>query len=308
MQFQDYYKTLGVGRNADAKEIKKAYRKLARKYHPDHNPGNKSAEEKLKEVNEAYEVLSDPDKRRKYNQFGSQWKQYEQMGGNMGDFFRQWTAGQGNGGSINVEDLFGGGNNSGFSSLFDMLFGTPGRTGNAGRGGNPFDFNNMATQPTRTETEVEISLDEAFRGTTRLISLSNGSRIEAKIPPGVKTGSKIRLAGGAGSSDIYLKVKVLAHPNFERKGDDLYVNAMVDMYTAALGGKVPVQAMGKKLNVTIPPGSSSGRRIRLTGLGMPKLKSKGERGNLYAVIQIETPKNLSDEEVNLLEQLQGLRG
>ena len=302
MQYHDYYKTLGVSRNAEQKEIKKAYRKLARQYHPDLNKDNKQAEEKFKQINEAHEVLSDPDKRKKYDQFGSQWKQYEQMGGGMDDFFRQWGGGQG---GINIEDLFGdrgGASGGNFSNFFEMLFGNQSR----GNAGNPFGTFNSTPQP-RTETEIEISLEEAFQGTTRILSMAGGSRIEAKIPVGVKTGSKIRLSGSVGGGDAYLKVKVLPHPTFERKGDDLFCTVPVNLFTAVLGGKVTVPTLEKTLHLTIPAGSSGGKRMRLTGQGMTKLQKPEERGNLYITLQIETPKNLSEEEKALFEKLKALR-
>jgi curved DNA-binding protein len=298
MQYQDYYKTLGVNKTADQKEIKKAYRNLARENHPDLNPDNKAAEERFKHISEAYEVLSDPDKRQKYDQFGSQWKQYEQMGGNnMGDFFRQ----QGGGGQVNLDDLLRGmGGGSGNSSFFDILFG--GQGGGSpfgGGGGNPF-----GGQPRqqRMNAEATITLEEAFHGTTRLLQKGDGSQIEAKIPAGVKTGSKI------GLGDVVLKITVQDHPKFERDEDNLQVTVDMDLFTAVLGGKLAIPTVDKTLNLTIPAGTSSGKRIRLKGQGMPRLKPKGERGDLYATVQVTVPKDLSDEERALFEQLQALRG
>jgi curved DNA-binding protein len=299
MQYQDYYKTLGVNKDADQKEIKKAFRKLARESHPDLHPGDKAAEERFKLLNEAHEVLSDPDKRQKYDQFGSQWKQYDQMGGgNMNDFFRQYAGGQG-GQQVNLDDLLrgmGGAGSSGHSSFFDILFGQGGGNpfgGQSGFGGQP--------RQARVEAEASITLEEAFHGTTRLLQRSDGSQIEAKIPAGVKSGSKIRLG------DIYLKITVKKHPLFEREGDNLHVTVDMDLFTAVLGGKLAVPTLAQPLNLTIPAGTSSGKRIRLKGQGMPKLKSKGERGDLYVTVQVTVPKALSDKERALFEELRTLR-
>jgi curved DNA-binding protein len=330
MNYQDYYQTLGVSKSASDKEIKKAYRKLARDYHPDHNPDNKGAEEKFKEINEAYEVLSDADKRQKYDQFGSQWQQYERAGGNMNDFWSQYAGAAGNGGRSRgtytqtidpetFEQMFGGGRSSGgdsgFSSFFESLFG--GGMGGARQSSSGFGGGRAYQAPPQRgrdlEHDVEITLEEAFHGTTRSLQFSNGRSINAKIPRGVNTGSKVRLNGQGepGSSgqngDLYLNVKVLPHRTFKREGDNLKVDVPVDVYTALLGGKAPVSSLDKTVKMTIPAETESGKVIRLRGLGMPKAKNPSERGDLLARVNITLPKNLSSKEKELWQQLKDLR-
>lgn len=325
MNYQDYYQTLGVSKNADEKEIKKAYRKLARENHPDHNPDNKAAEERFKAANEAYEVLSDPEKRQKYDRFGSQWQQYERSGGgNMNDFWSQYASGAAGSRSREpytqtidpetFEQMFGGGRSaaggSGFSSFFESLFG--GGMGDARRG-NASGFQSAPQRGRDLEHEVEITLDEAFNGTTRSLQFSNGRSINAKIPRGVKTGSKVRLSGqgepgsNGQSGDLFLNVNVLPHATYERKGDDLKVDVPVDVFTALLGGKVPVSSFDKTVNLTIPAETEGGKVIRLRGLGMPKAKNPSQRGDLLAKVAITLPTNLSKEEKELWQQLRDLR-
>lgn len=329
MDYKDYYKILGVSKTASEKEIKKAYRKLARQYHPDVNPGDAAAETKFKDINEAYEVLSDPENRKMYDKFGSEWKQYQRAGGgNDSDFWQQWQSQQGGrpGGYTSrtvspeeFEQMFGGAGGSGFSSFFDSLFG--GRTRQTGAGG--FDYSNFTsgqqrqTRPQRgrdIEQPVQITLEEAFNGTTRQMRWEDGRTITAKIPRGAKTGTRVRLkgkgsggAGGGQAGDLYLKVEVLPHAKFEREGDDLKVTVPVDLYTAVLGGQVPVPTIDKTVNLTIPPGTSSGKTFRLRGLGMPNLKNPDKRGDLLATVEITVPQNLSDKEKELFKQLQEMR-
>jgi len=314
MNYQDYYQTLGVTKNASDKEIKKAYRKLARNYHPDHNPDNKRAEEKFKEINEAYEVLSDTDNRQKYDRFGSQWQQQERAGGNMNDFWSRY-GGTASAGSRSrdpytqtidpdaFEQMFGGrrGGNSNASSFFESFFG-------GGQG-----FQSAPQRGQDIESEVEITLDEAFHGTTRSLQFSNGRSINAKIPRGVKTGSKVRLNGQGepGSSgkngDLFLNVKVLPHASYQREGNDLKVDVPVDVFTALLGGKVPVSSFDKTVNLTIPAETEGGKVIRLRGLGMPKASNPSQRGDLLAKVTITLPTNLSQEEKELWQQLRDLQ-
>ncbi len=320
MEYKDYYQTLGVSKTATQDEIKKAYRKLARKHHPDMNPGDKTAEEKFKEINEAYEALSDPDKRKKYDQFGAQWQDYTRRGGQPQDFdWTQW-AGRGQPGGYTrtvtpeeLEQMFGGGFSGaggglgGFSDFFEALFG--------GLGGRAAGRERSAPQPARSldaEHPVEISLEEAFHGTTRSLHYEDGRRIEAKIPPGVKSGSKVRLSGqaqtsGGQSGDLYLKIEVLPHPTFTRDGDDLKVNVPVDLYTALLGGTVQVPTLDRPVELTIPPETPNGKVFRLRGLGMPRLRSPQERGNLYATAQVQLPKDLNEHERQLFQQLREAR-
>jgi curved DNA-binding protein len=323
MEYKDYYKILGVSKNADKNAIKSAFRKLARKYHPDVNPGDKASEEKFKELNEAYEVLSDPEKREKYDRFGTSWQQYSRGGGRPEDFdFSQWTARPGGYTYTRtvtpeeMEQMFGGsfgrdfsGGLGGFSDFFEMLFGNMGRTSRTvGR--------ERATRPQRgrdSEHNVQISLEEAFHGTTCNLQWEDGKRIEAKIPPGVRTGSRIRLGGqgetgmrGGQAGDLYLKIEVRPHSTFERDGDDLKVNIPIDIYTAILGGKLKVPTLERPVELTIPPETSNGKVFRLRGLGMPNLKKPDQRGNLYATVQVQLPKDLSQEERQLFQKLREL--
>lgn len=313
MEYKDYYKILGVGKDADEKSIKKAYRKLARQYHPDMNPDDPQAEEMFKNVNEAYEVLSDQEKREMYDRFGSQWQQYQRAQS-------QGQAGYGPGGgyaqTITPEEFerifgrggfgaggMGGSGASGFSSFFEALFGNMGRGGQ--QTGAGFSGSGFSQTPRRIEQEIEISLEEAFHGTSRLLTRPDGSSFEAKIPAGVKTGSKVKLRGAVDGQDVYLKIKVRAHDRFELEGSNLRVTVPIDLYTAVLGGKAEVPTIDKTVRLTIPAGTSNGRVIRLRGLGMRQ--KGGERGDLYAKIEVTLPTDLSDEEKDLFTQLRGLR-
>ncbi len=328
MEYKDYYQTLGVKKNAGADEIKKAYRKLARKHHPDVNPGDKAAEEKFKDINEAYEVLSDEDKRAKYDRFGAEYQQYA---GRPQDFnWEAWGAGQPGGAQYRTvspeefEQMFGrGGGGGGFSDFFEMLFGAMGGRGGArsGFGGsyaNADDmFGTMSQQRARPaqldqEHPIQVTLEEAFHGTTRALQWEGGRRVEAKIPRGVRTGSRVRLSGQAGTSDgragdLYLRVEVLPHKEFERDGDNLRKTQPVDLFTALLGGKVSVSTIDKSVNLTIPEGTRNGKTFRLKNLGMPKLRQPDERGDLYVTVNIELPSKLSDEEKDLVRQWQSVR-
>lgn len=307
MEYKDYYQILGVNRGADDREIKRAYRKLAKQYHPDTNPDNPEAEARFKEVSEAYEVLSDSEKRQMYDRFGSQWQQAQRgMGGN--------PFGGGGGQQIDPETLdqilrqmgMGGGGGqaggSGFSSFFDSLFGGGGRQA----GGSPFG-QQPSRRPQRIEQDVEISLEEAFRGTSRRMSRQDGSSFEAKIPAGVKSGAKILLRRAVGGQDLVLKVLVSKSNQFERLDNDLKVNVPVDLYTAVLGGQAPVRTIDRQVFVTIPAGTSSGKTIRLRGLGMPIQGKEGMRGDLLARVEVGIPQELSEEEVALFEQLRDMR-
>ncbi len=320
MQPKDYYKILGVDRTASEKEIKKAFRKLARECHPDVNPDDKAAEQRFKDINEAHEVLSDPEKRAKYDRFGAQWQQYEQAGGRPGGFdWSQWTR-PGQGGAytqqMNQEDLqrmFGGA--GGFSEFFESLF------GGVGRGGRPADplagarrGQSRPRQGQDIEQPVEITLEEAFSGATRLLQREDGSTGEVRIPKGVQTGARVRVSGvgGAGmaggrAGDLYLKIEVKPHAVFERRGDDLYTKAPVDLYTAVLGGSAQVPTMSGPVVLTIPAETANGKTIRLRGQGMPLLKGDEQRGDLYIEVQVTTPRNLSPHEVELFKQLADLR-
>jgi curved DNA-binding protein len=318
MEYKDYYKILGVDRNASEKEIKKAYRRLARKYHPDVNPDDKEAEERFKEINEAQEVLTDPEKRRKYDQLGANWQQWQHMGRDPSGFdWSQWTTRAPGGGRVHVEygdlgDLFGGAfGGGGFSDFFEAIFGGVGRQGPQTWTGT------RQARPRRGqdyEQPVEITLEEAFSGTRRVLE-KDGRRIEVKIPPGVKTGSKVRIAGegapspGRGATgDLYLKVTVLPHKVFERQGDDLYCEVPVDLYTAILGGETNVPTLKGTVSLKIPPETQGGRTFRLKGQGMPLLRDSNKHGDLYAKVKLVLPKSLSTKEKELFRELAQMRG
>jgi len=331
MEVRDYYQTLGVNKDATEKEIKKAYRKLAQKYHPDKNPGNKASEEKFKDINEAYEVLSDADKRGKYDQFGAQWQQFERAGGRPEDFnWGQWAA-PGGGRTYTrtvspeeFERMFGGAGNGfggagGFSDFFEMLFGGMGAGRGFGqdvgqRGGDPFGGRVQTRRGQDLEHTIQVTLEEAFHGTTRQLQWEDGRTISAKVPQGVRTGSRIRLSGqgqtglgGGKAGDLYLAVEVLPHPRFQRDGDDLRLNVPVDLYTALLGGKIEVATLDKSVKLTIPAETANGKQFRLRGLGMPRLRKPDQRGDLYAIVDVQLPAQLSEKETALFEQLRALR-
>lgn len=312
MEYKDYYKILGVDRNASQDEIKRAYRKLARQYHPDMNPGDKAAEERFKEINEAYEVLSDPEKRRRYDQFGADWGRWQSRGapGGFEDFARQWFGQAGPEVQyVDLNEIFGQAGSLG--DLFEFLFGGLGgpRTRPGARTGT-----RQARKGQDVEVPVEITLEEAFHGTTRQVERADGRVVTVKIPPGAKTGSKIRFAGlgqpspwGGPPGDLYLNVTVKPHPVFRQEGNDLWRDLNVDLYTAVLGGEVPVETMDGTVMLKIPPGTSSGAKFRLRGKGMPRPGNAERRGDLYVVIQIQVPTRLSPRERELFEELARLR-
>jgi curved DNA-binding protein len=313
MDYKDYYKLLGVSKNADEKEIKRAYRKLAREFHPDVNPGDANAQERFKEINEAYEVLGDSEKRAKYDQFGASWQQYQNMGGAPGGFdWSRWTGGGFPGGTRvefggDLGDLFGGGS-GGFSDFFTALFGDAGpRSGGFGRRGRGRMRGQDLEQP------VEITLDEAFRGTHRLLE-KGGRRLDVKIPRGVKTGARIRVAGEGGpggsgmpTGDLYLKVTVAPHAVFTRDGDNLRRQIDLDLYTAVLGGEVRVGTLDGHVTLKVPPETQSGRTFRLRGMGMPKVKKPDQRGDLYVKVRVQLPQKLNEREKQLFRELANIR-
>jgi len=318
MEYKDYYQTLGVNKNASQDEIKKAYRKLARKHHPDVNPGDKSAEERFKGINEAYEVLSDPEKRQKYDQFGAQWQQYERAGGSPEGFdWAQWGAQPGGTRTYTrtvspeeFEQTFG---SAGFSDFFETLFGGVGRRRAAGFGEQVY-YQPRPRRGRDVEHTVQVTLEEAFRGTTRTLQREDGSKIKVKIPRGARTGSRVRLsgkgeggAGGGTAGDIYLRIKVIPHAVFQRDGDDLKVTVPVGLYTALLGGKAEAPTLDRTVKLTIPPETANGKVFRLRGLGMPNLRDPDQKGDLYATVEVRLPQHLRQEEKELFQQLQGLR-
>lgn len=316
MDYKDYYKILGVARNATAAEIKSAFRKLALQFHPDRNPGNKQAEEKFKEINEAYEVLSDKGKRSRYDQLGDSYSRWQQHGGAPGNFnWNEWTGSQGapaGGGGVqfNVEDLESilGGAGGGFSDFFQSIFGGAGGAPGAGTR----QRSRQAARPVNYEQEVQISLDEAYRGAERIVMV-DGRRLTMKIPAGARTGTKVRMAGAGPTSpngqpsDLYLVIEVMPDPRFERQGDDLYTDLSLDLYTAVLGGESRVPTPDGTVVLTIPAGSQPGQSIRLGGRGMPHLREPNTRGDLYVRLKVQLPRTLKPEQRQLFEQLAKMR-
>ena len=323
VDYKDYYKILGVKKDADEKEIRKAFRKLARQHHPDVNPNNKEAEEKFKEINEANEVLSDPEKRKKYDEMSEYYQKYGHMpgaGGPMGGGYGGYdgygdyaNAGGFNGGNytyrtVNEEDLhdmFGG--QSGFSDFFETLFGSAGagRSQTAGR---------ARQQPTRgqdIESPLDVTLEEAYKGATRVLELTEADgttrRLEVKIPAGVNEGSRIRIAGqgiqgNAGRGDLYLVVHMLPNPHFTREGTDVRTQIDVPLAVAMLGGETQVPTPdGRRLLLRIPAETANGKAFRLRGQGMPQTGKPDNRGDLYAEVTIILPKNLTEEQRQLFE-------
>jgi len=290
MDYKDYYQTLGVSRNASANEIRMAYRKLAMQYHPDRNPDDKQAEERFKEINEAYQVLNDPEKRAHYDRLGSAYSSWQRRGAPSGGFdWSQWASGVPGGTRVNVED-FGGFGGDLFSDFFRSIFGGMGGTGASSQ-------RNPAYQQ-----QVEISLEDAFKGATVQIQ-ADGKRKQVKIPSGVHTGSKVRVAGaGPNGLDLYLIVQVKEHKNFERKGNDLHTTAKVSVFTAILGGEAEVETMMGKVKLTIPAGTQPEQVFRLAGRGMPQLKNSNNRGDLFVRLKVEIPRYLSSKQRELLEE------
>lgn len=296
----NYYDVLGVARDAGDKDIRQAYRRLARQYHPDVNPGDAQAEEKFKEINAAHEVLSDADKRRKYDKYGDQWlhadrieeaeAQARSRGGTGG--FHFYTGGDFNrssgGFSFDLEDLIN-------SDLFNM----PGGDFSPERRGRP--------RPP-AEYPAEVTLAEAAEGATRRIDLPEGRRLEVKIPPGVDNGSRVHIpAGGNGGRDFYLVVTVMPHPKFERQGKNLYSEIEVPLTDLALGAEVTVPTLRGQVALTIPPGTQNGRRFRLAGQGIPELNKPQSKGSLYATVKAVLPTDLTPEETELFRLLKELR-
>ena len=327
MEFKDYYSTLGVAKTATEKEVKQAFRKLARKHHPDVNPGDKSAEAKFKEINEAYEVLGDPEKRKKYDDLGANWRMYEQAGAGApgggspfgGGATWGFNTGGGEGGfrtmtEDEMRDMFGG--DSPFSDFFQTFFG-------GSMGGDQEDARRGRTTRTRVRTgrdveqEIELGLEDAFSGTTRRLSVSMDGQhrtFDVRIPAGVTDGSRVRISGegesgsgGGKAGDLYLRVKLAPHPRFERKGRDLYTKVPVPLTTAVLGGEADVTTLGgKPLRLKIPPTTQNGQVFRLKGHGMPTAGKPDEKGDLYATVEAQLPKSLTPEQKTHFEELQKL--
>ena len=310
MDFKDYYEILGVPPNAEKKVIQQTFRQLARKYHPDVNPGNKEAEEKFKTINEAYQVLSDAEQRKKYDELRAQYQQWQQTGGRQQDFdWQNWSAQPGKGAHVqyanpeDLEDLFG--SESPYSDFFTNIFGQARRSDSDRGRGTP-------ASPRRgrdVEYEVDLTLEEAFHGTDRLLEI-DGHRIQASIPPGVRTGSRVRLAGqgepgqnSGPAGDLYLIVHILPNDTFEREGDDLHIDVPVDIFTAIAGGEIRIPTLERPLLLKIPPRTNARRSFRLRGKGMPHLGDPKTRGDLFALVRLVLPDSLTDQEVNSIREL-----
>lgn len=318
MEFKDYYQILGVSKNASQDEIKKAYRKLAVKYHPDKNPGDKKAEQKFKEISEAYEVLADPEKRKKYDALGKDWKQYENAGGGAGGFdWSQWMN-QGGGRTHyrryagDMEDLFG---DSGFSEFFEAIFGDGGfgaGTQQRQRGGFG-GFSQTAMKGQDYEAEVRLTMEEAFNGASKVLTV-DGDKLRVNFKPGIRDGQKLRLKGKGGSGmsggqkgDLYLTIKIDDHPSLRRDGDDLYMDHHIDLYTAVLGGESVVDTLEGQVKVKIPKGTQNNTKLRLKNKGFPNYENPSRRGDLYVNVIVDIPKKLSQREETLFKELSQLK-
>jgi curved DNA-binding protein len=311
MDYKDYYKILGVEKGASQEEIKKAYRKLAVKYHPDKNKGDRAAEEKFKEISEANNVLSDPQKRKEYDELGSNWSRYQRPGGAGGfdwtEFSRQHRGQQGQRG-FDFGDVFEGAGSGrrggGFSDFFQTFFGG----GMFGGGERRAEHNAGA----HLKAEMEIKLEHAYHGTAQIITLHE-QPIRIRLKPGIEHGQTLKIKGkgepgvfGGPAGDLYLKVLIAEDPNFTRKGDDLYANLPIDLYTALLGGKVTVNTLSGPVSMQLPELTPNGKVLRLKEKGMPRYNQEGQFGDLYVTVQVELPKQLSPEERELFEKLRGL--
>jgi len=302
VKFRDYYETLGVARSAKVEDIKKTYRKLARKYHPDLNPNNKQSEEKFKEIQEAYEVLSDPEKRKKYDQLGANWK-------NGAEFTPppNWGGFQG---GINLDDIFqqaGRQRGSTFSDFFETLFGGMGGMGGfeTPEGARPRGGGGGRASRAEAETELPLPLEDMHRGTTRKLTVRLGNAektIDVRIPPGARDDSRIRIPGGGpNSGDLYVRLRQEPNSRFMVKGDDTETEVAITPWEAALGANIEVPTLDGKQEIRVPPGIGSGQRLRLRGQGLT-LRGGG-RGDHFVRLKIVVPKQLTDAEKNLFQEL-----
>jgi curved DNA-binding protein len=299
MDYKDYYKILGVERKASEEEIRKAYRELAKQHHPDRNPDNKQAEERFKEINEAYQVLSDPQKRSVYDRVGSEYSNWQRRGA-PGDFnWDDYGSGGGfpGGARVNYEDLeemFGGAGGGGFSDFFRTIFGM--REEQAAR-----------AHQQGYQQALDITMEEAYKGTTRLLQ-TNGKQKQVRIPAGVRTGSKVRVAGGGpNGTDLYLIIDVKEDGRFERRANDLHTTATVNVFTAILGGEAEVETLDGRIKLNVPAGTQPEQVFRLAGRGMPNVKNPDQKGDLYVRLKVQIPKYLSAKQRELLDEASRLK-
>lgn len=313
MEFKDYYATLGVPKAATDREIKQAFRKLARKHHPDVNPGDRAAEQRFKEINEAYEVLGDSEKRRKYDELGSNWRLYEQAQQTSAGDSGAWSGFPGGGFRTmtpdEAEQVFGG---DVFSDFFRTFFG--GEAPEPGRRGGRTTRSARRRTGEDVEQELPLTLEEAYHGATRRLAVKSGGHsrmVDVRIPAGVKDAARVRVAGegqpgsgGAPSGDLYLRVRLAPHARFERRGQDLHVSVPVPLTVAVLGGEASVMTLtGKFLRLKIPEGTQNGQVFRLRGQGMPSVGRPDERGDLFATVDVQVPRTLTPEQRQLFETL-----
>lgn len=329
MDYKDYYKTLGVDKSASEAEIKKAYRRMAAKFHPDVNKDDPNAEKRFKEVGEAYEVLKDKEKRALYDRVGSNWKQYQNappgagsnpfsgFGGAAGSR-RSYRSTGANGGQINLDDLFQdlnsgsqGGGAGGFSDFFKTFFSGGGNAGPGGTGaaqGQARAQSHGAKKGLDIEVNLEITLHEAFNGSERDVSI-RGNKIKIRIPKGIEEGKKLKVAGkgdqdaSGRKGDLFLKVKFVKSGLYERKAHDIYLEQPIDLYTAILGGEVKVATLKGSVKLKIPAGTQPGDKFKLGGLGMPHMSDPTKKGNFIVVADIEIPKDLSAKQKKVFEEL-----
>lgn len=311
MDYKDYYQILGVDKKASKEEIKKQYRRMAQKYHPDRNPDNKAAEEKFKDIQEAYEVLVDETKRAKYDQLGANWNQFRE--GGAGFDFSQWAQqGGGRNYRVDFDDMFQG--VGGFSDFFNNFFGGGGGFRQGGFSGQKGQRGQSARLKGQDyQTNLSITLHEAYHGTSALLNI-DGKKIKVLVKPGVKDGQVLRVRGKGASSgtggepgDLLIKINVNNNTAFELKENNLYLEVKTDLYTALLGGKMTIRSIGRPISINVAPETQNGQTLRLKGLGMPVYGRKDEFGDLYVKIAVVLPENLSDEEKTIFGQLKNLR-
>ncbi len=293
MEFQDYYQVLGVAKTATPDEIKKAFRKLAVKYHPDKAGGDKAAEEKFKQINEAHDVLSDPEKRKKYDALGENWKHYKEGAPGGDEYYNTYGAGRGR--QFRPED-FGQAGGGGFSDFFQEFFTGGGRSDRAHAGND-------------LQASFSITLEESFAGVTRQVSIG-GQKLNLKLKPGIADGQVLRLKGkgapgysGGPAGDLLLTIQIAPDSRYERRGNDIYIDQKINSLLAIAGGKAAVQTLHKAVSLNIPPGTDSRQLFRLKGLGMPVYDKPGSFGDAYVRISLQTPKNLGQEDIAAIQSI-----